>query len=603
MMGIIVANVPEGLLPTFTLSLAMGAMRLARRNVLVKSLAAVEALGSVQVICTDKTGTLTANQLALSATLSAEGVAIQGDARRRSLECALVASQIRVSQGGLSGDSLDVVVAEAVGAETREAVLRRQQRIFPFDVARRRSAGTRRHDDGLELCMKGAWEAIAPSVVAYQSGDVLRPFGAEEKDRAEALVRRLAGGGARVIAVARRAISLAEGDRPIDELERELELLGLLCFSDPLRPEVPAAVARCRSAGIEVTLITGDHPETARAIAREAGIIHEIQAPVLTGADLAATTEAELAALLADVHVFARTTPEQKLKIVAAFRRRGLRVAMTGDGVNDAPALRAADVGVAMGKSGTDVAREAAQIVLLDDNFASIVAGIEEGRTVFANMRKFLTYVLASNVPEIIPFLLYVVLPVPLALTVVQILVIDLGTDLLPAIGLGREPPAADVMRAPPRASNDRLLDRSLLARAYLFLGLIEAGFSTGLFFLYLVAGGWRYGDDLPTSSALYHSATGLTLTTVILMQIGNLVGRRSETRSGLDAGLVQNTLLILGIVTELTVCVAVLYVPAVASFLRTGPVPLPFLGLALMGPVLLFFFDRMRKRLFVSVR
>jgi sodium/potassium-transporting ATPase subunit alpha len=247
------------------------------------------------------------------------------------------------------------------------------------------------------------------------------------------------------------------------------------------------------------------------------------------------------------------------------------------------------------GQAGTDVAREAAQIVLLDDNFASIVAGVEEGRTVFSNIRKFTSYVLASNVPEMAPFLAYVVLSVPLGLTVIQILSIDLGTDLVPAIGLGQEPPDGEVMNRPPRGRRGRLLDTNLILRSYLFLGLVEAVWAMFMFFLVLHLGGWRYGHDLAANDPLYRSATGVTLVSVVFAQIGNLIGRRYETRSGLDRGLFRNPLFVIGVALELAFVVAVVYLPPVGRALGTGPIQPWLVGLA--APVL-FLADWLRKRL-----
>jgi sodium/potassium-transporting ATPase subunit alpha len=594
MLGIIVANVPEGLLPTLTLALAMGGMRLAKKQVLVKSLNAVEALGSVEVICTDKTGTLTKNELAVTDVVNAENGEPLGEAERRALlESAVGASELHEQSGALTGDPLDVAAAHALRALGGDPLALSADivRHFAFDVLRRRAAGVLAHRGRLGFAIKGAWEVVRPHVSLSE----------EARRRGDETVRRLASRGLRVIAVASRAITREEVDAAEPALEENLELHGFLCLSDPLREEVPAALAQCHSAGIRVILITGDHPDTARAIAERAGIVPP-DAPddaVLTGDALESMRESDIVLRLrAGVSVFARTTPEQKLKIVSALKRMGLLVAMTGDGVNDAPALRAADVGIAMGRSGTEVAREAAQIVLLDDNFASIVAGVEEGRTVFSNIRKFTSYVLASNVPEIVPFLAYVALPVPLGLTVLQILSVDLGTDLVPAIGLGQEPPDGEAMKRAPRGKNGRLLDTKLILRSYLFLGLLEAAWAMFMFFLTLVLGGWHYGSDLPASDALYRAATGITLVSVVFAQIGNLVGRRYEERSGLDGALFRNPFFVVGIGLELLFAFGVLYWPPLAAVLGTGPAAPWLVALAALGAPFVFLADFARKRL-----
>ena len=600
MLGIIVANVPEGLLPTFTLALALGALRLAKKKVLVKSLNAVEALGSVQVICTDKTGTLTQNRLAVTRVVdAASGDELGGAARAALLRAALVASEIRERDGRPAGDPLDLAVAAAYARDAAdgERVLADTRRRFAFDVHKRRSAGVLAQGDAGDarvFAVKGAWEALRPAVA----------LDATALAAVDACERRLAASGYRVIAVAARDTDAAADAAPQSELERELALLGLLCLENPLRVEVPGAVDECATAGIRVLLVTGDHPDTALAIAERAHIVpDQRRAAVITGDALESMRERDLVERLrAGVAVFARTTPDQKMKIVAALKRMGLCVGMTGDGVNDAPALKAADVGVAMGERGTDVAREAAQIILLDDNFASIVAGVAEGRTIFENIRRFTNYVIVSNGPEILPYILYILLPIPLALTVIQILIVDLGTDILPSMALGREPPDPDAMRRPPRKRGQGLMTLALMAHSYGFLGLIEAAWSLALFFLVLTQGGWT-GGDLPVHDALYRSATGIALSSIMLMQIGNLVGRRSATRSGFDRGLVQNRLILVGFAVEIAMSFAVLYVPPVARIFATGPVAPWIYALAWLGAPLVFFADLARKRVAARLR
>ncbi len=608
MLGIIVANVPEGLLPTLTLALSMAGLRMARKKVLVKSLEAVEALGAVHVVCTDKTGTLTRNELAIADIVDGvRGNAIS-DAQllRAFLKTALVASEVRTGvEGRYSGDPLDVAVAcrYAELFEDPAPIIASTLRHFPFDLKKRREAGLFSDETEVLFAVKGAWESLRPVIGFVEDiNGVREPITPERLASCDAIVSRLSRRGQRVIAVAFRKVAqstaLTAGE---ESLEHHLVLPGFLALDDPLRAEVPAAVARCRQAGIRVILVTGDHPETAWAVARQCGIVardEPLASDVLHGSELQHLREAELIERLRQsTSVFARTTPEQKLKIVTALKRLGYVVGMTGDGVNDAPALKAADVGIAMGQGGTDVAREAADIVLLDNNFASIVSGIEEGRTVFSNIQKFTTYVLASNVPEIVPVLLYVLFPVPLALTIVQILSIDLGTDMLPAIGLGQEPPEPEMMNRPPRTSSVRILSFPLLATAYSFLGVIEAGYSLFLFFAILVDGGWSWGEELAADDPLYRRATGVTLATVILMQIGNLIGRRSLRHSGLDRGLLHNRLMLAGIGLEVAFVWGIFYSNPVRQVLQTAPVTPGVLALACLGIPLIYLLDLLRKK------
>lgn len=616
MLGIIVANVPEGLLPTFTLSLAMGSLRMARQNVLVKSLNAVEGLGAVHAICTDKTGTLTLNQLSVTAMVDSEGREITAASPRRAelLGFGLVAGEVHRQEGQWAGDPLDVALADLYAEEIGnvDEVLGHTTRRFAFDLGKRRAAGIWQRGGDAVFAVKGAWEALRPLVAQVAELDgTARDATAESLAATDALVDALAGEGQRIITLATRVIQDDADGVEQEQLEQGLRLEGFLCLEDPLRPEVPDAVSECHEAGIRVLLITGDHPKTAAAIARKARILPGPEAPLaeldsllVSGEELERLGQEELSELLArGVCVFSRTTPEQKMKIVTALKRLGLVVAMTGDGVNDAPALKAADVGIAMGVGGTDVAREAAQIILLDDNFASIVAGVAEGRTIFDNIRKFTNYVLVSNGPEILPYLIYILFPVPLALTVIQILAIDLGTDIVPSMALGQEPTDEDTMKRPPRDRDEPLLNFRLVAHSYFFLGLIEAGYSLALFFWVLHAGGWHYGDRLTATDPLYQSATGLALATIMLMQIGNFIGRRSKTRSGLDRGLLTNRLVLLGFAIEIGFSWATLYFPPLGRVLGTGPVGLQIYAMAWLGVLLIFGADYLRKKLVASAQ
>jgi sodium/potassium-transporting ATPase subunit alpha len=356
--------------------------------------------------------------------------------------------------------------------------------------------------------------------------------------------------------------------------ERGLTLAGLVGLEDPPRPEVPDAIARCASAGIRVIMVTGDHPRTALAIAREIGLLKTGQPVVITGDELSRLSPAQLQLAL-DVPeiLFARVAAEQKMHLVEALQKKGAVVAVTGDGVNDAPALKAADIGIAMGIAGTDVAKEAADMILLDDNFASIVSAIEEGRAVFDNLRKFLTYILSSNIPEIVPYLAFVLFRIPLPLTIIQILAVDLGTDMLPALALGAEKPDPGVMQRPPRARTERLLSWKLIARAYLFLGLLEAAAAMAVFFFVLDAAGWEYGETLAQSAPLYLQATTACLATIVMMQVMNVLLCRHPLKSALSFGLFSNPLILLGIAAELLLMLFIAYAPVGNWLFGTAPV------------------------------
>ena len=374
-------------------------------------------------------------------------------------------------------------------------------------------------------------------------------------------------------------------------------LSGLVGLEDPPRPEVPDAVARCATAGIRVIMVTGDHPHTALAIARQIGMVKTESPVVISGDQLRSISPAQLQlALDAKEIIFARVAAEQKMLIVQALQKKGEIVAVTGDGVNDAPALKTADIGIAMGIAGTDVAKEAADLILLDDNFASIVAAIEEGRAVFDNIRKFLTYILSSNIPELVPYLAFVLFRIPLPLTIIQILAVDLGTDMLPALALGAEKPDPAVMQRPPRARNERLLSWGLLARAYLFLGVLEAAAAMVVFFVVLNAAGWTYGVNLDRTDPLYLQATSACLATIVVMQMMNVILCRHPFKSSFALGLFGNRYILMGLAAELGVILFIIYTPAGNWLFGTAAIGIEVWLLALAGAALMWVLEEMRK-------
>ena len=380
---------------------------------------------------------------------------------------------------------------------------------------------------------------------------------------------------------------------------------------DPARPEVAGAIASCHRAGIAVTMVTGDYGGTAEAIARQIGLSPD-KVRVITGEEMGHMSDAQLRQRLHSRAglVFARMAPEQKLRLVQAYKDLGHVVAVTGDGVNDAPALRAANIGIAMGISGTDVAREAADMVLTDDNFATIVVAVEQGRAIYQNIRKFMTYILASNVPEIVPFLAMVLFKIPPALTIMQILAIDLGTDMIPALALGADPAEAHIMEQPPRPKQKPLLDKSLLLRAYGFLGVIE-GTAAMLGFLVVW---WSYGYSITdlqqvTAAILDHSAdaattaifvqaTTVTVAVIVACQVGNIFACRSESVSIFKLGWFSNKLIWVGIASEWIVLIALLQVPLLQNIFETAPLA-PWQWLFLIGwPPFLLIAEELRKRI-----
>ncbi len=448
---------------------------------------------------------------------------------------------------------------------------------FPFDPRRRRMSVV--VDDG--VVVKGAPDAVLALC--------------DDAGAAHAVVESLTRRGLRVLALAAAPV----GDRlprTPQETEQGLRLLGLVGLEDPPRDDVTEALAACRRAGIGVAMVTGDHPATAAAIADEIGLRHPDD-PVLTGADLPERDRVLAAVLDHDGIVVARVSPEDKLRIARALRSRGHVVAMTGDGVNDAPALHEADIGIAMGRSGTDVAREAADLVLLDDAFASIVAGVEQGRATFVNIRRFLTYHLTDNVAELTPFLVWALSggQFPLALGVLQILALDLGTDTLSAVALGAEPPARHLLDGPP--VKGRLMNATVLRRAFGLLGPLEAALSMAAFMACLVSVGWSPGESFPSGHDLM-AASGAAFLTVVTGQAANAFACRSSTRRPGELGWTTNRLLIPGVAAGVAFSLVALLVPPLADLLEQASPPAIGWAFALGSPLVLLGVDALDKRI-----
>lgn len=595
--GIIVANVPEGLLPTVTLSLALATQRMARRNALVRKLPAVETLGSATTILTDKTGTLTQNRMSVRELfiaghhhLAAERWPRADDLRLRAI--ARFCHSLKFPAGQPSGDPMEIALWQFAG---EIPPIGERDSEIAFDAERRRmSVITREHDGSGALWCKGAPEMVMPLCSSWLDGDVTQPFDADARTLFERAQADLADRGLRVLALAWKPLASGES-----AAESQLQLAGLIGLEDPLREDVHEAVQRCHAAGVRVIMVTGDHPRTALALAREVELIRTPTPAVITGDALRQLSSHALQAALREPEVlFARVTAEQKMLIVQALQQRGEIVAVTGDGVNDAPALKTADVGIAMGLAGTDVAREAADIVLLDDHFATIVNAIEEGRAVFDNIRKFLTYILTSNIPEVIPYLAFVFFRIPLPLTVIQILAIDLGTDMLPALALGAEKPRADVMQRPPRPHNERLLSWPTLARAYLFLGPLEALAAMAVFFIMLSAAGWHYGTLLAPLDPLYLQATSACLLAIVLAQMVNVFVCRHPQLPAWQFPLLENRLLLIGLAAELSLLLAILYTPIGNRLFGTAAPPAQVWLWGILFALLLGIIEESRKAL-----
>ena len=558
-----VAAIPEALPAVVTITLALGARRMLRLHALVRRLPAVETLGSVTYICSDKTGTLTENKMRITATyLAGRHIAMPAEAGpgepSTTFFTALAVSNdaYRNAQGEVTGDPTEVALVESAltSGFDKTALLSTLPRIaeFPFDSERKRMTTLHKSPSGIVSFVKGA-----PEAVLERCHTALGPEGTIPLDRATAAAaaEQMAADGLRVLAVAYRSQSGWDGDASAEASENSLTFLGLAGLIDPPRAEVLEAVRVCQQAGIVPVMITGDHPATALAIARRLEIASG-DARAITGPELAAMPERELEEQVKKTRVYARVDPAQKLRIVEALQKQGELVAMTGDGVNDAPALHRSDIGVAMGKSGTDVAREAADLVLLDDNFATIVAAVKEGRHIFENIRKFIKFIMASNAAEIWTLFLAPFLGLPVPLLPIHILWTNLVTDGLPGLALAVEPAERSLMDRPPRPPAESLFARGLWQHV-VWVGLMIAGLSI-------------FSQAYAIRSGSTHWQT-IVFTVLTVSQMANVMAVRSETESLWSLGLFSNLPLLGAVALTIGLQMAVIYWAPFQRVFRTA--------------------------------
>jgi Ca2+-transporting ATPase len=641
-LGIVVAVIPEGLIATLTLSLAAATQRLAQRGVLAKKLSTVEKLGQVSVICTDKSGTLTQNQMTVRdiwvahRRVKVTGVGYepqgsfspdpQGQVWEKDLlnllEVASCCNNARINPPSVEhpgwtslGDQTEAAlkVATMKAGILEAAVNRILPRVheIPFDARRKRMTTIHREVNREIAFVKGAPREVLQLCTKILVNEESVPLTNQLRAEIMGVNDDYARGALRVLALARRDLPVRTGAYTSESIEQELTFIGLIAMMDPPRPQVEKAIQTCREANIRIVMITGDYGLTAESLARRVGMLTTPNSLILTGAELDELSDVALQKLLDKEVLFARMAPEHKMRLVSAFQQRGEVVAVTGDGVNDAPALRKADVGISMGIVGTDVAKEAADIILTQDDFGAITAAIEEGRGVYDNIRKFITYIFSSNIPELMPFIIKANFPlIPLALSVRQILAIDLGTDMFPALALGMEKPEPDVMKRPPRPRHQPLLDRGLLARS-LWLGMIEATLCFAAFLSIFILSGHIHRIGLSFLAPLENLfAFRLTLSFeqtmllaatvyhagVVTSQVGNALACRSDRTRSTSLGWLSNKYLLIGILIELLGIASIIYVPFLAKIFRHVPLPAwMWIGLG-MNALVLYSIEWVRK-------
>ncbi len=596
MIGVMVCLVPEGLQLTVSTALGINVLQMARHNVLVKRFSAVQTLGSITLIATDKTGTITKGEMTVRKLFTGDQIydvsgvgyrpegmvtlgknkVVQGKNPNvdKLLEIGILCNRAKLEpptseqQGkawNVIGDPMEgslLIAAMKYGMN----VLAMQRNMpvsfwLPFDPKRKRATTLHRFNHQIRVFMKGAPFNVFPVCTKVLINGNPVTLTSQYLQDIEKLYRELAGDGLRLIACAYREIPESEFEEGKD-VEHDMILVGLIAMYDPPRLEVKNAVRIAKQAGIEIIIITGDSGYTTEAIATEVGIINGKVERLIRGRDIDNMTDVEIVESVRNGHViFARVTPEQKFRIVRSIKEAGEIVAVTGDGVNDAPSLKEANIGIAMGNSGTDLARENSDMVLLDDSFASIVKGIESGRVIFENIRRFIVYVFTHNWAELIPYLLYVILGIPLPLLVMQILAIDLFIDIIPSLAIGQEPPEPGIMNEPPRSTREHLFDVKSLLRSFYVGGIISIGAIWGCLNAW-IAGGWQIGMPLDSSSPLYFYGTTMTFAGIAMGQVGNVLSCRTSKTSIFRVNIFRNKWILIGIGAQILILLIFIYVP-----------------------------------------
>ncbi len=623
-----VSVVPEGLPAAISVALSLGMKRLLKRNVLAKKLNSVETLASVDIICTDKTGTITRNELMVTnilcgdeeLTVDGEGYSIKGSFSlfgrkinpagnlqlQKLLQIGVLCNDADVSEKNgmcaIAGDPTEgALLVVAKKFENDLAFFHKDQEKIdenPFSSERMRMSVIfkDKKNSTITSFVKGSPDVLIDLCTQKQIGGKLLPFTQEDKERARNSFNAMSEQALRVLAFATRDLSAISKEQYSAEAEKDLIWVGTMGMIDPPRLDVQKAITQCTQSGIKVIMITGDYEITARAIARKVGLLKSPEGEVINGKTLDTLSDKELIAKIKEKELaFARIAPEQKLRIATALKKSGYVIAMTGDGVNDAPALKRADIGIAMGKIGTDVAKNASDMILLNDDFASIVQAIKEGRTIYQNLRKFVYYVFTSNVSEFFTVVLGVLLGLPAPIAAVQILAIDLGTDIFPSFSLSLEPSEPDIMQRKPFKSKEKVIDKEGIFRL-IRVGLLMAVGAVIAFVLSMKRGGWDFGNKIDFTSVLYMKSTTAAYAVLSMTQMANLMQARSEKLSVFAIGFFKNLYALGAIVISVFILLSLMYVPLLREYLHMLPIGWQDWMVVLATTLAVFIFEEARK-------